>query len=65
MTAEQATRRYFKIFIPSMIVYLVGTLGTTLAEERLDLPQFALYGLALIPIIALFATFLGPLALHE
>lgn len=59
MTIELATRRYFTIFIPSIIGYLAGTLGITWAEDNVDLPAFALYGLAGVPIVAMLCIFWG------
>ena len=59
MTVEQATRRYFEVFIPSMIGYLAGSVGTVWAAEHLNLPPFALYVLASIPIFAMLAVFWG------
>ncbi|MEP3278199.1 MAG: hypothetical protein ABJN26_15315 [Stappiaceae bacterium] len=57
MTPEQATGRYFKIFVPSMIGYLVGSVGTTWAADNMNLPPAALYGLALVPIVAILSAF--------
>jgi len=59
MTTEQATRRYFQIFIPSMVGYLAGTLATIWAADHMDLPPFALYGLAGVPIFAMLCMFWG------
>ena len=59
MTVEQATRRYFEVFIPSMIGYLAGSVGTIWVAEHLNLPPFALYVLASIPIFAMLAVFWG------
>ena len=59
MTPEQATRRYFKIFIPSMIVYLAGCLGTGWAADHMSLPPSVLYGLAIVPIAAMLSVFWG------
>ncbi|MDA7949227.1 MAG: hypothetical protein MPJ78_17335 [Hyphomicrobiaceae bacterium] len=53
MTTEQATWRYFYVFIPSMIVYTAGVFGITWAVDHLALPAFALCGLAAIPIFAI------------
>lgn len=57
MTAERATYRYFKLFIPSMVGYLVGSLATSWLADHLTLPLMALYGLATIPIVAIFVAF--------
>ncbi len=57
MTAEQATYRYFKIFIPAILVYATGSLGLTWAEGNTPIPPFALYLLAMVPIAAMLAIF--------
>ncbi len=57
MTTEQATYRYFKVFIPSMIGYMIGSIGLTWAADHMNLPPLALYGLAVIPIAAILAAF--------
>lgn len=57
MTTEQATRRYFTIFVPSMIGYMAGTLGVTWAADHMMLSPIALYALASIPIVAILGTF--------
>ncbi|MGI9464624.1 MAG: hypothetical protein ACR2OM_11820 [Aestuariivirgaceae bacterium] len=57
MTPEQATRRYFKIFIPSMIGYLAGSLGITWIADHVNLPPIVLHGLAAIPIAAMLSVF--------
>ena len=59
MTHEQATRRYFKVFIPSMVGYLAGSVGTVWAADHLSLPPFAIYVLASIPILAMLVVFWG------
>jgi len=55
MSQKQARRRYISIFIPSMAIYFSGTLGISLAAKYQSLPSIALYGLAIIPILALIA----------
>ncbi len=57
MTTELATRRYFKVFFPSIVAYLVGSVGTIWASENLALSPYALYGLAVVPIVAMVAIF--------
>ena len=57
MTPERATGRYFKIFVPAMVGYMAGTLGITWAADNMSLPPVALYGLAVIPIVAILCSF--------
>ena len=57
MTPERATRRYFKIFVPSMLGYLFASLGVAWASDHMSLPPIALYGLAIIPIAAMLSLF--------
>lgn len=57
MTCERATRRFFEVFIPSMAGYMAGTLGTVWAQDHLNLPPIALYGLAAIPVAAILGIF--------
>lgn len=57
MTAEQATFRYFKIFIPAMLVYAAGSMTTTWMADHMQLSPLALYGLALIPVVAVIFAF--------
>ena len=57
MTNTEAKQRYFRVFIPAMLIFLGSCLG--LAWFRLDLllPQPALYVVALVPIVALLSVF--------
>lgn len=57
MTPEQATYRYFKIFIPAMLVYVAGSVGTVWAADQSLLSPIALYGLAFIPVLAIICAF--------
>lgn len=57
MTPEQATSRYFKMFIPAMFVYFVGSLATVWATDNLSLSVLALYGLAFVPTMAIAFAF--------
>lgn len=52
---KRAARRYFKVFVPAMVIYLIGVLGISWAEEKSYLPQSAVYALTLIPVFAIFA----------
>ena len=51
---KQAAKRYFKVFIPAMIVYLVGVFGISWAEGKPFFPANAIYILTLIPVLAIF-----------
>lgn len=53
MTESQAKRRYFKIFVPSMAIYLVSMFGISFYEKQGDIPQIVLYALCLVPVGAL------------
>lgn len=57
MTPEQATYRFYKIFVPAMFIYLAGTVGIAWLPGSSDLPVFARYALALVPIVAVFFAF--------
>lgn len=57
MTTKQATRRYFIIFIPAMIVYLGGTFGIKWITDHTNWPSVILYGVVAIPIIAALSMF--------
>ncbi|WP_298815829.1 hypothetical protein [uncultured Roseibium sp.] len=57
MTTELATSRFFKIFIPAMIVYIAGSAGIRWSTDSGTLPAYALYALVLIPIVAIFVAF--------
>ncbi|MEP5759317.1 MAG: hypothetical protein ABJ327_08455 [Litoreibacter sp.] len=47
MTTEQATYRYFKVFIPAILVYAFGSVGLTLTAENIAVSSIALYALSL------------------
>ena len=55
MIQKHAHRRYLKIFIPSIIVYLIGVFGISWAEDKSFLPPYTIYILVFIPILAIFA----------
>lgn len=57
MEQKQVKRRYFKIFIPSMIVYVVSVLGISHAENMNWVSGFALYIFAAIPVGAILTWF--------
>lgn len=57
MTAELATYRYFRIFIPAICVYAAGSIGITWIGENANPLSAVRYGLALVPILAIFFAF--------
>lgn len=57
MTVERATRRYFVLLVPAMLVFMSSTLGIVWAEDNLALPAAASYALTIVPIAALFSTY--------
>lgn len=57
MTSEQATYRFFKVFIPAMVIYVASTAGIVHVPGREALPAFTLYALTMIPIGAIFVAF--------
>lgn len=59
MTEKQATRRYFKIFIPAMIIYLVGVFWIRALEGLFSLWNIELYIMSIIPIGAMLFVFWG------
>lgn len=59
MTTKQATRRYFQIFVPAMILYLVSTFGLNYLFDQPDIEiHIALkIAMSLVPICALLSLF--------
>lgn len=51
MTQKRAHRRYMKLFIPAMAMYLLSMFGISFAKENTIMPEPLLYGLALVPAI--------------
>lgn len=57
MTTDQATYRYFKVFIPAMVVYGASSVGITQITDNMAYAPPLLYALALIPILAVLCAF--------
>lgn len=57
MTSEQATYRFYRVFIPAMFTHLAGTMGIALFPDSDDLSTRILYAMTLIPIVAIFIAF--------
>lgn len=51
---KQAVKRYYRLLVPAMIVYLVGVFGISWAEGKSFFPANAIYVLTLIPVLAIF-----------
>jgi len=51
MNPRQAKKRYMKVFIPSMIGYLITTFAVSLVIKRLDLALGVNVALAIIPTL--------------
>ena len=54
MNPKQAKRRYMKVFIPSMGLYLLTTFISTKLIRNLELPMAANIALALIPALCVW-----------
>ena len=50
----KAAKRYFKVFVPAMIIYLIGVFGISWADNKSYLPQSAIFILTIIPALAIF-----------
>ena len=57
MTSEQATYRFFKVFVPAMLVYIGATAVIVHLTDNGDLHAYTLYALIPVPIGAIFVAF--------
>lgn len=57
MDQGRATRRYYSVFAPVMIMFLAGSFGIAWLEDNTATPNWMLAGLAMIPIAALLSMF--------
>ena len=55
MSKKSATRRYLTATVLIMIGYIISIFGVSWAEDKLNLPMWAYYGLALIPAMCIIA----------
>lgn len=53
MDLKLIKKRYRRGFIISMGLYMVGMIGVSLIRKYMDVPIYAIYVLALVPILAL------------
>lgn len=57
MTTSQSSSRFFKVFVPAMLIYIAATTGISALANESAPPAYILYVLTLIPIGAVFAAF--------
>lgn len=57
MTTRQSTARFFKVFVPAMLIYIATTVGIEALANEGDSPAYFLYALTLLPIGAIFVAF--------
>ena len=48
-----ARRQYFKVFFPSMLIYLIGVFAVTYLWESTETGKPLIYGLSVIPVAAI------------
>lgn len=53
MTHKQAHRRYMKLAALSMVFYLAGIVALSWTRDHMELPQFAVYALLVLPVGAI------------
>lgn len=53
MDLKQIKKRHRRGFIISMGLYMIGMIGVTLLKKYMDIPNYAIYVLATVPILAL------------
>jgi len=51
MTQKHAHRRYMKLFVPAMAMYVLSIVGISLAKKNDSMPEMLLYGVAFVPAI--------------
>ena len=59
MTQKQAHRRYMKLFVPAMAMYVLSIIGVVLARKHDALPEPLLYAASIIPAIFVVIWILG------
>ncbi|MEP2980249.1 MAG: hypothetical protein ABJO86_12235 [Lentilitoribacter sp.] len=57
MTTNQSSSRFFKIFVPAMLVYIITTAGIAALSNSSNTSNYLLYSLTLLPIGAIFVAF--------
>ena len=59
MTQKRAHRRYMKLFIPAMAMYVLSIIGVVIARKHGTLPDAMLYAASIIPAIFIVIWILG------
>ena len=57
MTVKRAARRYYLVFAPAMAIFLAASFSIDWIDDNLIIQPAALYGLTIVPIMALISTF--------
>ena len=57
MDVKPATQRYMRFFIPTMLLFLLSSLGLAWLDRTTELENLVLAALAMIPIAALLSMF--------
>ena len=57
MTVQEAKRRYYRAFVPAIIIFLAACLGMSWLDGSASLPPAIGYLIALVPIVALLSVF--------
>ncbi|MEP3198719.1 MAG: hypothetical protein ABJO57_12665 [Lentilitoribacter sp.] len=57
MTTNQSSTRFFKIFVPAMLVYIITTAGIAALSNNSNTSNYLLYSLTLLPTGAIFVAF--------
>ncbi len=66
MQTKHAHRRYMKLFIPAMALYLFSMIGISFARKHDTLPEPMLYAAAIIPAVFIIIWILGHMRyIHE
>ena len=59
MTQKRAHRRYMKLFIPAMAMYVLSIIGVVMARKHGTLPDPLLYAASIVPAIFVVIWILG------
>ncbi len=59
MTQKRAHRRYMRLFVPAMAMYVLSIIGVVMARKYDTLPEPLLYATSIIPAIFVMIWILG------